>query len=156
MDSPRCPGGIPGEKSWGMVGPLYVDIKVIKYLGGEGPVWWECDFCVFLLAFARLQASRIGAKGIKLRQKRARAPFTLLWSCLRLKLGVERPVHMCRFCQNRLEMNSFYTVKRSGDRRRTKNCQSSLIARNRTCGPAADLEDAFPHLENGAKPFKNT
>ena len=78
MDSPRCPGGIPGEKSWGMVGPLYVDIKVIKYLRGAGPVWWECDFCVFLLAFARLQASRIGAKGVKLREKRVHAAFTLL------------------------------------------------------------------------------
>ena len=156
MDSPRCPGGIPGEKSWGMVGPLCVDIKVIKYLGDVGSVWWECDFCVFLLKFARLQASTIGAKCVNLRQKRTHAPFTLLWSCLRLKLGVERPVHMCRFCQNRPEMNSFYTVKRSGDRRRTKNCQSSLIARNRTCGPAADLEDASPQLENGEKPFRNT
>ena len=95
--SPRYPNGFGRFKCLG-IGPFpKLDKEFTKQVLGVDAFLRNGEVFAFRLTFLLLPGLTIRAKRVKTRQKIVPPALALLLNCLQLKMGSERPVHMCGF-----------------------------------------------------------
>ena len=80
------------------IGPFpKLDKEFTKQVLGVDAFLRNGEVFAFRLTFLLLPGLTIRAKRVKTRQKIVSPALALLLNCLQLKMGSERPVHMCGF-----------------------------------------------------------